>query len=107
MNNEQNQEITMTVLITEWSGIPEIGYIGDERGAEAMWESWMEDIEAEYEDRDDIRNEDGSVPCDVTGATTRDSWEHGYFCFHKTAYRVDSMDVDREALVRLLAEVVA
>lgn len=100
--------ITLTVLISEWSGIPEIAYIGDRIGAQALWESWMEDYEVEYKDRDDIRNEDGSIPCDCNaenGVTTRNSWEWGYFARHKTELRVDSYSVDREALDRLLKEV--
>ena len=99
--------ITLTVLITEMSGIPEIEYIGDREGAKAVWEEMMKGIESSYANRPDIRNEDGTVSCDLNGGdiTTRNSWDYGYFMRHKTEYRLDSMTVDREALDRLLKEV--
>ena len=99
----------ITVLVEIYSGIPEVSYIGDDEGAKALWTEWMEDLETRYADRKDIRNEDGSVSCDMHGSdiTTRNSWDHGYFCFHKSEYRVDSMDMDSEAFARMAAQAFA
>ena len=38
--------------------------------------------------------------------TTRNSWDW-YFCFHKTEWRVDSMDMDSEAFARMSAQAFA
>lgn len=99
----------ITVLVEIYSGIPEVSYIGDDEGAKALWMDWMKELEIRYADRKDIRNEDGSVSCDMNGGdvTTRNSWEHGYFCFHKTEWRVDSMDMDSEAFARMAAQAFA
>jgi hypothetical protein len=98
----------ITVLVEIYGGIPEVSYIGDDEGAKALWMGWMEDLETRYADRKDIRNEDGSVSCDMNDEiNTRTSWSHGYFCFHKTEYRVDSMDADPEAIARLATKALA
>jgi len=98
--------VILTVLSIAYSGIPEVCYIGDEQGAKAVWDGWMKDVEIEYAEREDIRNEDGTVSCDMHGSdiTTRNSWDHGYFCFHKSEYRVDSMEADSEAIARMATE---
>ena len=102
--------MNLTVLSIAYCGIPEVCYIGDEQGAKAVWDGWMKDVEIEYAEREDIRNEDGTVSCDNmhgSDITTRNSWDYGYFCFHKTEWRVDSMDMDSEAFARMSAQAFA
>lgn len=94
-----------TCIISVWSGIPEIAYIGDEQGAEAKWTEFMQDIELQYEHRGDIAEIDGSVTSDHdSDVNTRNSWERSaYFAFHKTEFWVVHYDLgDVPAMRRLL-----
>ena len=88
-----------TCIISVWSGIPEIAYIGDDQGAEAKWTEFMQDIELEYEHRGDIAEIDGSVTSEHdSDVNTRNSWGAGYFAFHKTEFWMVQYDLGDQDL---------
>ena len=91
VTDEQNR---MHSIIYTYSGIPEVAYVGDEQGAKAFWKEAMDEIAESRKERAERDDEDVDLSCDYTEATTQDSWDSGYFCDHKTEWKVDWMFVD-------------